>query len=74
MLGSGPWLMLGVSATAIVRCGGPDNPRMSGARIPSAMSSERCPPTSVINWNRATCIALRVVVSKPVRLLARDTN
>ena len=44
------------------------------ARIPSAMRLERCPPTSVINWNRATCTALRVVMSKPVRLLARDTN
>ena len=32
------------------------------------------PPTSVINWNRATYTALRVVMSKPVRLLACDTN
>ena len=47
---------------------------MSGARIPSAIRSERWPPTSVINWNRATCTALRVFMSKPVRLLARDTN
>ena len=68
----GYWL--GVSATAIVRCGGRGNPRMTGARISSAMRSERCPPTSVIDRNRATCTALRVVMRKPVRLLARATN
>jgi Transposase DDE domain group 1 len=28
----------------------------------------------LLNWNRATCAALLVVMSKPVRLLARETN
>jgi hypothetical protein len=54
------------------RCGGRGNPRMTSARIPFAMRSE--PPDQPHQLEPSNVHGPRIVMSKPVRPLTRDTN